>query len=240
MSKPVTDRALAAAWPGRGLPKTSQSRASHGAKTSSATTAGTPTSRIRASRGSRRPVPSRAVNQARPAQARASHSASLRARAARPIRTPRPIRRGSRARAPPGTPSNLVISRHAARTIAAKTPVESGSALNSTRGSSTAAVRPTPIASVRARPDGRPSSAATSPARRQARTGISAPTSTAGSCATANDVPKRAIGRAISSDGSGNQTSNAGRGKMSGGVWKLHRASLVRPWPVTRLRATIT
>ena len=41
MSKPVTDRALASAWPGSGLPNSSQSRTIHGAKTASATTAGT-------------------------------------------------------------------------------------------------------------------------------------------------------------------------------------------------------
>ena len=36
MSKPVTLNALATAWPGSGLPKTSQSRIIHGAKTSRA------------------------------------------------------------------------------------------------------------------------------------------------------------------------------------------------------------
>ena len=72
--------------------------------------------------------------------------------------TPRPRRRGSRARAPRGSASRRVIRRHAARTRTVKIAVESGSALNRTRGSSTAAVRPAPIARVRARPAGRPSS----------------------------------------------------------------------------------
>ena len=38
MSKPVTENALATAWPGNGLPNATQSRIAHGRKTSPATT----------------------------------------------------------------------------------------------------------------------------------------------------------------------------------------------------------
>ena len=71
---------------------------------------------------------------------------------------------------------------------------------------------------VRARSVPSPRSAATSAARRQARTGTMAPTSTLESWAAANVDPNTAIGIAASHVGSGSQTSNAGRGKTSGGV----------------------
>ena len=64
------------------------------------------------------------------------------------------------------------------------------------------------------------------------------PAATGMTCAARNVGPKIAIGIAARRLGSGSQTSNAARGTSSGGVWKLHRALLTRPWPSTRLRAT--
>ncbi len=96
------------------------------------------------------------------------------------------------------------------------------------------------MASVRARPTGMPRDSATSAARRQARTHTSEPTSTDATWAAAKVGPKIAIGMAIRNVGSGSQTSKAGRGNDSGGVWKLQIASVVRPWPSSRLRATPT
>ncbi len=122
MSKPVTDRALVAAWPGSGLPKTIQSRSAHGAKTTTATTPATPMSRNRAAR-SRPPARHATMAQARPIQ-----SASLRVSAARPMRTPRPRSRGSAGRAPRGSRAIRVISRQAPSASAANGIVESGSA----------------------------------------------------------------------------------------------------------------
>ena len=79
-------------------------------------------------------------------------------------------------------------------------------------------VRPVPNPSQRARPTGRPRSAATSRASRQARTGTIAPTNTLDTCAAANVVPNSAMGTAARKVGSGSQTSKAGLGKISGGV----------------------
>ena len=87
-------------------------------------------------------------------------------------------------------------------------------------------VRPAPIARVRARPTGRRRSIATSAARRHARTARIAPASTGTTCAAriaassgiGAGPANSAIGIAASSDGSGSQTSNAGRGNCSGGV----------------------
>ena len=59
-------------------------------------------------------------------------------------------------------------------------------------------------------------------------------------CAAAKVVPNNDIGTAPRNDGSGSQTSKAGRGNESGGVWKLQIASLISPRPSTRLRATPT
>ncbi len=59
-------------------------------------------------------------------------------------------------------------------------------------------------------------------------------------CAAANVAPSTAIGIAARNVGSGSQTSKAGRGNSSGGVWKLQIASDTRPRPSTRLRATST
>ena len=67
-------------------------------------------------------------------------------------------------------------------------------------------------------------------------------------CAAANaadrlpsaPAPSSAIGIAARNVGSGSQTSKAGRGKDSGGVWKLQIASVVRPRPSTRFRETPT
>ena len=42
---------------------------------------------------------------------------------------------------------------------------------------------------------------------------------TADHCDAAKVAPTNAIGMAASNDGNGSQTSNAGRGKTSGGVW---------------------
>ena len=75
------------------------------------------------------------------------------------------------------------------------------------------------MASVRARDVGRPRSAATSAARRQASTGTIEPMTTADHCDAAKVAPANAIGIAARNDGSGSQTSKAGRGKTSGGVW---------------------
>jgi hypothetical protein len=133
-----------------------------------------------------------------------------------------------------------VISRQAPRTRAANRLVESGRALNRTSGSSTAAVRPTPSGQGPGAALGSPSSAATSAASRQARTGMRAPTS-----------DDRHLGHgergSQESHRQGDQERRQGQPDLegrpredSGGVWKLHRASLVRPWPVTRLRATMT
>ncbi len=104
--------------------------------------------------------------------------------------------------------------------------VESGWTECMTSGRYTAVVSPVPIASVRARPAPRPRSRATSAARRQARTESSAPSGTVIPCAARIAVssgigavaPDRTIGIANSSEGSGSHTSNAGRGKTSGGV----------------------
>ena len=49
-----------------------------------------------------------------------------------------------------------------------------------------------------------------------------------------------AIAGSASTVGSGSQTSKAGRGKTSGGVWKLQTASLTSPRPSSRLRAAPT
>ena len=99
----------------------------------------------------------------------------------------------------------------------------------------TTAVRPVPRASVRARPGASPRSSATSAASRQARTGTSDPTRTAGTLAASNVGPSSAIAGTASRLGSGSQTSNAGRGNWSGGVWKLQIASLTRPRPLDQV-----
>ena len=107
---------------------------------------------------------------------------------------------------------------------------------------------PVPSASVRPRSGDRPRSSATSAASRQASTETMDPASTGTTCevriATSSGIgagpPNSAIGIAARSEGSGSQTSNAGRGKTSGGVPKLHRASDTRPRPSTRLRAAPT
>ena len=75
------------------------------------------------------------------------------------------------------------------------------------------------MARLRARPGGSFRSPATSAARRQARTGTRDPTTTGAHWAAANEVPARSIGMAARKLGSGSQTSKAGRGKTSGGVW---------------------
>ena len=46
-----------------------------------------------------------------------------------------------------------------------------------------------------------------------------APVTTANTWDEANVAPNSAIGMAARSDGNGSQTSNAGRGNTSGGVW---------------------
>ena len=96
--------------------------------------------------------------------------------------------------------------------------VESGRTPWSRSGSETMTVRPVPTASVRARPTGIFRSSATSAARRQARTGTSAPMSTLLTWAAWKPVPNTSIGPAARNVGSGSQTSNASRGNWSGGV----------------------
>ncbi len=103
MSKPVREKAFVIAWPGSGLPKTSQLRTSQGARTATATSPGTATARTTAPR----PRPRRTANATR-AQARPTQTASFRARAATPMASPRPTRRGSRSRSrrPAGQPDH--------------------------------------------------------------------------------------------------------------------------------------
>ena len=178
------------------------------------------------------------ANHASPAQIRANQAVSFLVRAPRPSRTPRAIKRGSVSLPRPGARAIRVISRHPARTMAVNGIVESGSAELSTSGRYMAAVSPVPIATTRARPVFRPRSSARSAARIQARTGTRAPTRTDETCAAAKVGPSSAIGMAARNDGNGNQTSNAGWGMARSGVWKLHSASVTRPRPSTRLRAT--
>ena len=70
---------------------------------------------------------------------------------------------------------------------------------------------------------------------RQARTGTSEPTTTDDHWAAANVDPNKAIGIAARNVGSGSQTSNAGRGNDSGGVWKLQIALLVEAMAVEQV-----
>ncbi len=110
------------------------------------------------------------------------------------------------------------MSRHAASTSTANGIVESGRAECSTSGRYTAAVSPAPSASTATRLGGSPRSSAASAVIRQARSGTSEPITTELTWAAANVVPKSAIGMAARNVGSGSHTSNAGRGKTSGGV----------------------
>ena len=90
-------------------------------------------------------------------------------------------------------------------------------------------------------PSGRPRAAATSAASRQASTAHDRPDDDRRHLRRARTSSRRGpSGSPRGSVGSGSQTSNAGRGNESGGVWKLQIASVVRPWPSTRLRATPT
>ena len=73
-------------------------------------------------------------------------------------------------------------------------------------------------------PSARPRSVATSAARRQVSTATRVPPRIEDHWAAANVVPRSVIGTAARSDGSGSQTSKAGRGNSSGGVPKLQMA----------------
>ena len=129
MSKPVTESAFVAAWPGSGLPKTTQSRNAQGAKTSDRDDPRDPTSRTRAARSSPRDPQ--------------GHDGPGRARARRLVAGERgQPDEGAQAdepriqvtRAPRGSRASRVISRHAPRASAANGIVESGSAEWSSSG----------------------------------------------------------------------------------------------------------
>ena len=128
MSKPVTESALEIAWPGSGFPNTMVLRTAHGANTARLTAATIPTRRSRSMRGRS------GRRHASQAQAAASQTASLRVRAAAPSSTPIASSRGSRRRAPRGSRSTRVISRHAPRATSPNRMVESGRADMSRRG----------------------------------------------------------------------------------------------------------
>ena len=200
------------AWPGSGLPSSTRFRYAHGAKNARATTATTPISRRRAS-------PSAStVNQAMAAQIRASQTVSLR------VSAPRPEQDAERQQP-------RVRQRRAAR-VAHDAGHEQARAEHD-RGEQHRRVGQGRVEEQR-QVDGRrqpgperdPAGAvcpeapllATSSASRQASTGTSAPTSTLDTWAAGKVGPKIAIGIAARNVGSGSQTSNAGRGKTSGGV----------------------
>ena len=116
MSRPVTLNALATAWPGSGLPKVSQSRTIHGAKTTSEIA---PTATTRRSCPARHPISS---------QISPSQIASLRVRAARPITTPSAITRRSITATGPIWRAILLIRRQAINARTVNSIVESGRA----------------------------------------------------------------------------------------------------------------
>ncbi len=228
MSVPCSESAFVRACPGSGLPNTTQSRTAHGANTIIEGTAAPATRRSHP----RPPAPAPwAMARDTITQPSASQTASFRVSAARPRSTPRASTRGSANRAPRGSRAIRPASRHTARTRAANGIVESGRTEWRTSGRKTAAVSPVPSASVRARPGDIDRSAATSAPSRQASTATSAPTAIDDHWAAANVAPRSAIGIAARKDGSGSQTSNAGRGNVSGGVPKLQIASVTRPRP---------
>ena len=128
MSKPVTDSALATAWPGSGLPNTAQSRTRPRQEDEAGDDGHRPIRRPRAPRLNA-VIPQATISQARPSQI-----ASLRVSAARPISTPSPISRGSVSRPPRGSRTSRVISRQADSARTVNGIVESGSAEWSSSG----------------------------------------------------------------------------------------------------------
>ena len=213
MSKPVTRSALASAWPGSGLPKTTQSRIAHGAKTRPATTATTPISRTRV----------RAVEAAEP-----QRRSPRRGRA-------RPPRCGSAPASPMRTPE--ADDPRVGQPGAARVARRSGSSAGRRRGrgprtaSSSRAGRVEQERQVdRGRqpgPDRQRPGAADGQAAFRRDVGREPPGEDRHERADDDrrppgpprtSCPRSAIGIAARKVGSGSQTSNAGRGNTSGGV----------------------
>ncbi len=214
----------------------------HGATTAAATSAGTaiPAATARHPR-------SRKAAAATSAHVVPTQAASLRARAATPIAAPRARSRGSRARAG-GRRTSRTMRRHATSAGRANAFVESRCAEGRTSGRATAATIPAPTASVRDRSAPSDRSSATSAAIRQAATATSAPrTAATGSVVAYAVEPATSIAPRPRRLGRGSQISNAGRGKkrpkapLTGsraGVAYDQIASLTKPRPSARARAT--
>ena len=122
MSKPVTENALVTAWPGSGLPNSTQFRHAHGAKMARASDTDDP------DQPEALPDGRRAVVQAITTQTSASQAASLRVSAARPSATPSETSRGSRQRGAAGVSRDPGHEQAAASASAANGIVESGRA----------------------------------------------------------------------------------------------------------------
>ena len=208
MSKPVIDSALASAWPGSGLPKTTQSRTAHGPKTTRATTAGTATRR-------EPPADAAPLHQASagPGRGRARRPRSGSARRGRGRPRARAAAGRARRRRRLGRRRIRVMSRRAARASAANGIVESGSAPNRT-----AAGRRPPSARSRSPACGPVRAAARAPRRRRRRVARRGPGRASrparpGPGRRRSVGPRTAIAGGRAAIGSGSQTSKAGRGK---------------------------
>ena len=214
MSKPVTDRALVAAWPGSGLPNTIQSRSAHGAKTTTATTPATPMRRsargaVEAADPPRDDGPGQADPERLVAGQRGQADEDAEADEPR-VGQPRAARVAGDPRHQQAGAERQRRERH--RRVRQRR-VEDERQVDR-RGQ--AACRGPACGPGRAA--GR-APRATSAASRQARTGTSAPTRTDDHWAAAKrHAAERHRRSAARNVGSGSQTSKAGRGKTSGGV----------------------